>query len=254
MKNPLVLLSPSKAMSSVGEYAVQNDPRSAHFGQSTKAVVEAVQKLSSEKLQALLKVSDAMLPGVKFSWGPKPEEFLVSENGISGLNAYQGEAFKQLDIAGLSGNGLSRAQQSLAILSGLYGAVTADMTILPYRLEMQSKLSVGEHSNLYSLWKPILTAWVNEYSAPFIVNCCSGEYSKAIDWKKVDKPVIHVDFKQMSNGAAKSISVFSKQARGAMARWIFQNDIQTIFGLASFKEEGYSLFSHVEDKMIFLRE
>ena len=254
MKNPLVLLSPSKAMASIGDYAVQNDPRSVHFGQSTKAVVEAVQKLSSEKLQALLKVSDAMLPRVKFSWEPKPEEFLACKKGISGLNAYQGEAFKQLDIASLSDNGLARAQQSLAILSGLYGAVTADMVILPYRLEMQSKLSVGEHHNLYSLWKPILTSWINKHSAPFIVNCCSGEYSKVIDWKKVNKPVIHVDFKQMSNGAAKSISVFSKQARGAMARWIFQNDIQTIFGLASFKEEGYSLFSQEEDKMIFLRE
>tara|TARA_B110001450_G_C17665862_1_gene499466 strand:+ start:4717 stop:5481 length:765 start_codon:yes stop_codon:yes gene_type:complete len=254
MKNPLVLLSPSKAMASVGQYTGQINPVSAHFNQSTKAVVEAVQKLSSENIQALLKVSDAMLPRVKLSWEPKPEEFVLPENGISGLNAYQGEAFKRLDINSLSENALFRAQQSLAVLSGLYGAVTADMTILPYRLEMQSKLSVGEHANLYALWKPIITSWINEHPTPFIVNCCSGEYSKAVDWKKVNKPVIHVDFKQMSNGVAKSISVFSKQARGAMARWIFQKDIQTIFGLASFKEDGYSLFSQEEDKMIFLRE
>ena len=39
-----------------------------------------------------------------------------------------------------------------------------------------------------------------------------------------------------------------------MARWIFTENIQTIFSLASFDLDGYRLYSHEGDNMVFLRE
>jgi cytoplasmic iron level regulating protein YaaA (DUF328/UPF0246 family) len=127
------------------------------------------------------------------------------------------------------------------------------VNVRPYRLEMQSKIAVEDARNLYAWWKPVLTEWLDAQGAPFIINACSGEYSKAVDWKSVRKPVIHVDFKQMKNGTMKSISAFSKQARGTFARWVLQENVQTIFGLASFTKDGYQLLSHEDDKMVFLR-
>ena len=60
--------------------------------------------------------------------------------------------------------------------------------------------------------------------------------------------------KQLKDGEMKSVSTFSKQARGTMARWIFTENIQTIFSIASFDLDGYRLYSHENDNMVFLRE
>ena len=129
-----------------------------------------------------------------------------------------------------------------------------DTVVVPYRLEMLSKLAVGKAKNLYGLWKPVLTKWINEGNADFVVDACSGEYSKAIDWKVVEKPVVEVAFKQRKNGELKSVSAFSKQARGAFARWMLEANVHTISGLEAFNELGYELHSNEDNKMVFLRD
>ena len=255
MNGPIILLSPSKGMNSSKIALPWSDADPAAFSAYTKNVVEAIAGLSPEQKKALFKVSDAMYPTVEALWDHSSNDFVApKQEGVPGLVAYSGEAFKALHAESLSVEAQKRARTSLVVLSALYGAVSGGTLVRPYRLEMQSKLPVGDAKNLYALWKPVLTQWLNEQSVPFIIDACSGEYSKAVVWKEVKTPVVHVDFKQMKNGVAKSISAFSKQARGSFARWVLQENVQTIFGLASFNKEGYQLFSHEGDKMVFLRE
>lgn len=254
MNNPIVLLSPSKGMGTFPSNAPYVGSGPVPFAPETKAIVQVVQGLSEEQKKKLFKVSDAMYPSVEQIWSLNAKEYIEPSQGLPGLFAYTGEAFKSFDAHSLGPNALQRAKNSLAIISGLYGVVTGEMNIVPYRLEMQSRLAVGDHRNLYAMWKPILTNWLNRQEAGFAVNLCSNEYAKAFDWKSIQIPTVHVDFKQMKNGEQKSISAFSKQARGLMARWIFKENIQTIFGLASFDLDGYRLFSHEGDHMVFLRE
>ncbi|MGB1184966.1 MAG: YaaA family protein [Schleiferiaceae bacterium] len=254
MNSPLVLLSPSKGMAAESPFAPWSHPTPPHFPARTTAVVQAVQALSAAEKKVLFKVSDALFESTTQLWNPALEEFLAPEGqGVPGVFAYSGEAFKSLDASSLSVDALNRAKDALVVLSGLYGVVTGGVNVRPYRLEMQSKLAVEDARNLYAWWKPVLTEWLDAQSAPFIINACSGEYSKAVDWKSVRTAVIHVDFKQMKNGTMKSISAFSKQARGTFARWVLQENVQTIFGLASFTKDGYQLLSHEGDKMVFLR-
>lgn len=255
MNGPIILLSPSKGMNSTKTALPWSDVDPAAFPVQTKYVVQAIGELSAAEKKALFKVSDAMYPDVEALWDHSSKDFVApDEKGVPGLVAYSGEAFKALHAESLSVEAQQRARTSLVILSALYGAVSGGTLVRPYRLEMQSKLAVGEAKNLYALWKPVLTDWLNEQSTPFIIDACSGEYSKAVVWKEVKKPVVHVDFKQMKNGVVKSISAFSKQARGSFARWVLQENVQTIFGLASFNKDGYRLMSHEGDKMVFLRE
>ena len=149
--------------------------------------------------------------------------------GLPGLFAYTGEAFKSFDAYSLGPNALQRAKNSLAIISGLYGVVNGDMNIVPYRLEMQSRL-VLVTIRIYMRYGNRCSPNGSTNKSGFCCNLCSTEYAKAFDWKSVTMPTIHVDFKQMKNGEQKSISAFSKQARGLMARWIFKENIQTILG------------------------
>lgn len=217
-------------------------------------VVVAVQKLSEKLRQILFKVSDKLWPEVHAMWSKEPLHYLRPNPGVAGIHAYSGEAFKYLDSETLSDGALARAKERLVVLSALYGAVHPDTVVVPYRLEMLSKLAVGKAKNLYGLWKPVLTKWINEGNADFVVDACSGEYSKAIDWKVVEKPVVEVAFKQRKNGELKSVSAFSKQARGAFARWMLEANVHTISGLEAFNELGYELHSNEDNKMVFLRD
>ena len=119
---------------------------------------------------------------------------------------------------------------------------------------MQSRLEVAAHKNIYSLWRPILTQWINDLDVSFIVDACSGEYSKAICWKNVKHPYVQIDFKQMKNGQIKSVSAFSKQARGAFVRWCLENNIKEMESLTSFQEMGYRMHTFDDNKLVFLRD
>ena len=253
MNKPLILLSPSKGMRTDAPFPYST-PQPLSFPQETEMVVVAVQKLSEKLRQTLFKVSDKLWPEVHAMWSKEPLHYLRPNPGVAGIHAYSGEAFKYLDSETLSEGALARAKERLVVLSALYGAVHPDTVVVPYRLEMLSKLAVGKAKNLYVLWKPVLTKWINEGNADFVVDACSGEYSKAIDWKVVEKPVVEVAFKQRKNGELKSVSAFSKQARGAFARWMLEANVHTISGLEAFNELGYELHSNEDNKMVFLRD
>lgn len=253
MNKPLILLSPSKGMRTDAPFPYST-PQPLSFPQETEMVVVAVQKLSEKLRQTLFKVSDKLWPEVHAMWSKEPLHYLRPNPGVAGIHAYSGEAFKYLDSETLSDSALARAKERLVVLSALYGAVHPHTVVVPYRLEMLSKLAVGKAKNLYSLWKPVLTKWINEGNADFVVDACSGEYSKAIDWKVVEKPVVEVAFKQRKNGELKSVSAFSKQARGAFARWMLEANVHTISGLEAFNELGYELHSNEDNKMVFLRD
>ena len=224
------------------------------FPEITARVVRSIQELKPEAAQKLFKVSDALWTEVAAMWSNDLESYTNPEVGLRGLRAYTGEAFKFLNAAELSPEGSSNAQQSLYIMSALYGVVSANMHIVPYRLEMQSRLEVASYKNLTSLWRPILTQWINEADASFIIDACSSEYSKAIDWKNVNHPYVQVDFKQLKNDQIKSVSAFSKQARGAFVRWCLENNIKEMESLTSFKEMGYRMHTFRDNKLVFLRD
>jgi cytoplasmic iron level regulating protein YaaA (DUF328/UPF0246 family) len=253
MKDPLILLSPSKGMSS-GCHFTSDIANACLFPKTTIEVVKAVQQLATGTAKKLFKVSDSMWPVVAQMWSGKPSSYTNPDHGLRGLTAYNGEAFKFLNAAELTTSGMSNAAQSLYILSAVYGAVSSNMCIAPYRLEMQSRLSVAEHKNLYSLWRPILTHWINTIDPPFVIDACSGEYSKAIDWKNIKRPFVQVDFKQLKNGQIKSVSAFSKQARGAFVRWCLENNIKEMSSLTSFSEMGYRMHTFDDNKLVFLRD
>jgi cytoplasmic iron level regulating protein YaaA (DUF328/UPF0246 family) len=70
----------------------------------------------------------------------------------------------------------------------------------------------------------------------------------------VNTPVVQVDFKQLKNGQMKSVSAFSKQARGAFVRWCLENNIKEMSSLTSFSEMGYRMHTFDDNKLVFLRD
>ena len=73
-----------------------------------------------------------------------------------------------------------------------------------------------------------------------MVNCASVEYFRSIDNDALKSPVITPIFKEIKNGKPKIISFFAKKARGMMARFIIQNQIENPHDIQKFNVDGYS--------------
>jgi len=62
-------------------------------------------------------------------------------------------------------------------------------------------------------------------------------------------------FKDFNNGQYKTVMVYAKKARGAMAAFIIKNKIEKIEGLVAFDTDGYCYNKEVssENELVFYR-
>ena len=130
-----------------------------------------------------------------------------SENARQAIYAFDGDVYRGLDAYSISEEKLDILQDSVRIISGLYGLLKPLDLIQPYRLEMGTKFPVGKNKNLYEFWRKKITTALNDelYEDELLVNLASQEYFKAIDAKALKTPLIHVDFKEFKNGQFKTI-------------------------------------------------
>jgi hypothetical protein len=148
-------------------------------------------------------------------------------------------------------------QEKLRILSGLYGVLKPLDLMQPYRLEMGTKLPVGESKNLYDFWKKTITTNLNKElkKGDLFVNLASNEYFSAVDVKALKVPVITPEFKDYKDGKLKMISFFAKKARGLMVRYIVDTNAETIDDLKGFNYEGYRYDDNLSkgNQLVFTR-
>jgi cytoplasmic iron level regulating protein YaaA (DUF328/UPF0246 family) len=88
-----------------------------------------------------------------------------------------------------------------------------------------------------------------------VIDLASTEYSKAIDWNKITVPAITPVFKEFRGGEYKTIMMYAKHARGAMARYIIQNNVVDLEQLKSYGIDGYRYDEKLSDKgdWVFVR-
>jgi cytoplasmic iron level regulating protein YaaA (DUF328/UPF0246 family) len=171
------------------------------------------------------------------NWGKKGNE----SQSAPALYAYIGEAFKALDAENLHENELVYLQENLFILSGLYGVLSPQTRVEPYRLEMAQAAVLPENQSLYSFWKKPIRDFLNKTLSKedCIINLASAEYSKVVEDPKLLARMITPQFLELNNGKPKAVSVFSKQARGTMLRWCAQLQLKEPEQLKSFDLLGY---------------
>ena len=97
---------------------------------------------------------------------------------------------------------------------------------------------------------------LEQQSSNTLVNLASNEYFKVL--KGIDKKinVITPTFKDFKNGDYKTIMVYAKKARGLMARFMVDHEINEIEKLKAFDSEGYYFSpNHSDEKnWVFLRD
>src|SRR5690606_2412018 len=86
----------------------------------------------------------------------------TQQNARPAVYAFAGDVYTGLDVYSLPLQKLDKLQDSLRILSGMYGLLRPLDLIQPYRLEMGTKLSIDRKKDLYSFWKKNITQKLND--------------------------------------------------------------------------------------------
>ena len=146
------------------------------------------------------------------------------------------------------------------MLSGLYGLLRPLDLMMPYRLEMGTKLNNTRGHNLYEFWGDIITDQINQdlanIDAKVLINLASDEYYKSVNEKKIQVEIIKPVFLDQKNGKYKVISFYAKKARGLMARYIIKNKLSQVEQLKAFNSDGYyfDTESSSDKELVFKRD
>jgi hypothetical protein len=155
------------------------------------------------------------------------------------LWAFTGDVYQGIDVLSMKAKQIERAQACIRMLSGLYGVLKPCDEILPYRLEMGTKLKTSKGKNLYEFWGSAITEALAEETPDWICNLASMEYYKSVKEAELPCPVVHPAFKDESKGEYKVMGLFAKYARGLMSRWIVDNNVKKPGELCEFDVHGY---------------
>ncbi len=234
----------------------------------TPKYTEACFLAEAERLNRLLKKKSARslskLMGISANLGQLNYERnqdwslpFTPSNARPSVYAFSGDVYRGLDVYTLPEDKIEVLQNTLRIISGLYGILKPLDLIQPYRLEMGTKFPVGKNKNLYEFWKKKIVKELNDEleDDELFINLASNEYFKAIDAKALKVPVITAVFKDLKNGEYKSIMTFAKLARGYMTRYLIDTNAKTLDDVKGFNYEGYGYSEPMstETELVFIR-
>lgn len=254
----LALISPAKTLDYESTLPTEFHTLPRLLDQS-QLLIDVSRKLSASQIANLMSVSEkiANLNVERFrDWNA---DFNFS-NARQALFAFKGDVYTGLDAYHLSDQDFKFAQQHLRMLSGLYGLLRPMDLMMPYRLEMGTKLENLRGHNLYEFWGDIISDLINEdleqAGSKILVNIASDEYYKSVKESRIKADIIKPVFLDQKNGKYKVISFYAKKARGLMARFIIQNQLSKIDDLKAFNLEGYYFdqASSLAGELVFKRD
>ena len=212
----LALISPAKTLDY--ETALPTDSHTLpRLLDQSQQLIDVSRKLSASDIANLMQVSEkiANLNVVRFrDW----QSDLDFSNSRQALFAFKGDVYTGLDAYSFNDQQFDYAQQHLRMLSGLYGLLRPLDLMMPYRLEMGTKLQNSRGHNLYEFWGDQITQMLNHdlesAQSKLLVNLASDEYYKSVKENKIQAQIIKPVFLDQKNGKYKVISFYAKKARG----------------------------------------
>lgn len=140
---------------------------------------------------------------------------LDSEPCAPAHQVYTGVLYDALGYGSLTASQRRRADDTVLVMSALWGAIGFSDPIPAYRLSMGTNLpGVGR---LAAFWKAVQTEPLDDYaSGRLIVDCRSSTYAAA--WRPDPAITAAVNVFQIRGGERKVVSHFAKHTRGEIAR------------------------------------
>jgi len=245
-----IIISPAKKMNQdLDTLDYGNLPM---FLEDTKKILGQLETMNYEELKAMWKCNDQIA-----KLNEERIRGMALETALTpAILSYEGIQYQYMAPAVFETEAYHYIEEHLRILSGFYGMLRPFDGVVPYRLEMQSKLSIDGHKNLYAFWKDKMA---NELfkETNCIVNLASKEYSKCIEPYLTDEiQFVTCVFGEVVNGKVKEKGTYAKMARGEMVRFMAEHKIEDIEQIKAFNHLGYRFedaYSN-ETTYVFIKE
>jgi cytoplasmic iron level regulating protein YaaA (DUF328/UPF0246 family) len=205
----------------------------------TQHIVHVMKSRSEKELTKLLGISASLGKTAASYW----QNFDVN-NSKPSIYTFTGVAYKGLRIEECSDDAVLYLQENLRIIDPLYGSLRPLDRIQPYRLEMATKAVFPDDKKLklQDFWKESVTKSLTEdlmkRNDRILLNLASDEYSSALDATLLPKGTCFV--KVIFQEKGRVVAVHAKRARGLMARFLAENNCQSLDEVKKFNYEGYS--------------
>jgi cytoplasmic iron level regulating protein YaaA (DUF328/UPF0246 family) len=226
-----IIISPAKKMREDPDaFPITDMPQ---FLDQAQVLLKELRGYTYEELKKLLACND-QLTGLNFR---RYETMDLRKNLTPALFAYKGIQYQYMAPEVFTDDQYEYLQAHLRILSGFYGLLRPLDGIVSYRLEMQAKPAFC--GSLYDFWGRSLGEELSRDN-DLIINLASKEYSRCVQMGlSTEVRWVTVYFGEVIGGKFKEKGTQCKMARGAMVRYMAENQVETVDGLLEFSGLGY---------------
>ena len=244
-----IIISPAKKMNIQEDHPFE--VTTPVFLEEAKELRKSLQTMDFKSLQSLWNCSEKLVR-------KNMEELLeldLTRQVTPALLAYEGIQYQYMAPQIFTTEQWKYVTEHLRILCGFYGVLKPSDGVIPYRLEMQSRMETTRGKDLYAFWeKRIYEELVRDESV--IVNLASKEYSKAVEaYKEENIQWIDCIFGERKDGKIKVKGTLAKMARGEMVRWMAENQIENVEDIKAFQglDFVYEPDCSSEENLVFLQ-
>ena len=244
-----IIISPAKKM------VVDTDSFAADglpiFLERTEQLKTALQRMSPTDLQALWKCNYAI---TKLNV-ERLSAMDLCRHLTPAIVSYEGIQYQYMAPGVMETAQLDYLRKHLRVLSGFYGLLRPFDGVTPYRLEMQARLSVNGHRDLYDFWGDTLAQSLAA-ETDFVLNLASKEYSRAVEpHLPASVRFLTCTFGEWKNGKVIEKGTMCKMARGQMVRWLAENNVMSWADIQAFDQLGYRFQPElsIENHNVFLK-
>lgn len=173
---------------------------------------------------------------------------------VPAVLAFHGQAYKYLKAESFSAGDFAFAQEHLSIMSFLYGLIRPLDAINLYRMPADARLHCTAGAPLQTWWRARMTdVLVNKVKADdgVLLDLATSEFERMCDWKRVErdvkviKPLFLVD----KGFEFKTVAMYAKGCRGAMARFAIKNRLTIPDSLKTFTVDDFYFKNDLGDEL-----
>lgn len=254
------VLSPAKALDTTqGPFSVKATQPA--LLDDAAVLMKTARRLKRADISRLMSLSDP-LTDLNFERYQTMSLPISAKSGCVSAFTFDGGVYKGLDARTLKKADLNWAQKHVGILSGMFGLLRPLDLMLPYRLEMGTKLENPRGKNLYAFWEEKILDEIRRHlkkqKSDVIVNLASNEYFKSVKAKRFEGRIVECVFEDWKThkDEGKVLSFMAKRARGLMARYIIENRVTSVDGLRGFDAERYRIRNDrsTPERLVFSRK
>lgn len=237
-----ILISPAKKMNTdTDSFHTIGTP---HFIEKSEYLKNILKAMTYEELKKLWNCNDK-IASLNFE---RLKNMNLEKNLTPAILSYDGIQYQHMAPGVFTYDQLDYVQEHLIILSGFYGMLRPFDGVVPYRLEMQAKLSGKNFKSLYDFWGSSITEVLSK-TTDTIINLASKEYSRVVSDSVFDNiRFITCSFAEIVKEKPVEKGTLCKMARGEMVRYMAENNIVNPEDTKKFNRMNYSYSACLSDE------